>query len=109
MRSLTSEAGNDRSMRASPSTSPSRRKWPTPALKSTTRLTGSRAPSGVGALPGAAPVDVGLTAKAAARAAGAIRPSAHKVRRFIAEAPGGKGEERYRRVSDGARRVLGWG
>src|SRR3954451_10419275 len=46
IRSLTSAAGNDRSIRASPLTAPSRRKCPTPLLKSSTRLTGSPAERG---------------------------------------------------------------
>src|SRR5207302_1002579 len=39
-RSLTSDSGNVRSTRASPSTSPLREKYPTPLLNSTTRVIG---------------------------------------------------------------------
>src|SRR4051794_31838223 len=51
IRSLMSAAGNDRSIRASPLTAPSRRKCPTPLENSSTRLTGSPAARGSSSKP----------------------------------------------------------
>src|SRR5438270_9889957 len=87
-RSLTSLTGKDRSTRASPSTCPSRRKWPTPLENSTTRLTGSCSARATGASFGAGPVGPagerdGKSAQAAPAASAAPATQANTHLRFM--------------------------
>src|SRR5438132_905244 len=88
-RSLMSPTGKERSTRALPSTAPSRWKYPTPLLNSTTWATGSCAEAaGAGeALPappfsGPAGEGLGFRARIAARAKAPVRAATRRVRRM---------------------------